>query len=66
MTDRYTKLVLTVIAISLAIIAARDLPLLKVAYAQTPTHVIVDQVERYAFRYAFDGVEHPLPVRIKQ
>jgi hypothetical protein len=66
MADRYTKVVLTVIAVCLVIIAARDLPLLKAASAQMQTHVIVDGVERYAFRYAFDGVDYPLPVKVKQ
>lgn len=62
MPDRYTKFVLTVIAISLAIIAARALPLLKVASAETPAHVIVDKVDTWAFQ----NVTVPLPVKIHQ
>jgi hypothetical protein len=43
MTDRYTKIVLTVIAIMLTVMAVRDLT---PAVAQTPvTHVILDKVE---------------------
>ena len=62
MPDRYTKFVLTVIAISLAIIAARGLPLLKVASAAAPAHVIVDKVDNWAFQ----NVTVPLPVKIYQ
>jgi len=41
MTDRYTKTVLTVIAVCLVIIAMRDLSFLRCASAQSgPVHVI--------------------------
>jgi hypothetical protein len=41
MTDRYTKVVLTIIAVCLAVIAAKDLPFMRTAVAQQPAHVIV-------------------------
>jgi hypothetical protein len=52
MVDRYTKVVLTIIAGCLTMIAAKDLAFTKMAVAQQPTHVIVDQF--------------PLPVKIAQ
>jgi hypothetical protein len=67
MTDRYTKIVLTVIAASLAVIAFEDLPLLRTASAQTgPIHVVVDEFSSTAFQYAFQYVQTPLPVKIRQ
>lgn len=60
MVDRYTKSVLTMIAFLLAIIAFRGLPLAKTASAQDgPIHVIVDQVDRFAFRFT------TVPVKIQ-
>ena len=51
MVDRYTKIVLTVIALCLTVIAAKDLGVAR-AVAQTgPIHVVVDQVGQYAFQY---------------
>jgi len=51
--DRYTKAVLTVIALCLVINVLRDTPLVKRAFAQSgPVHVIVDSVASYAFQYA--------------
>jgi Na+/pantothenate symporter len=51
MTDRYTKVVLTVIAVALAVIAARDWLPVKPATAQNgPVRVIIDSVEPYAFQ----------------
>ncbi len=52
--DRYTKAVLTVIAICLVINVLRDTPpIVKQAFADTgPIHVIVDSVASYAFQYA--------------
>jgi hypothetical protein len=53
MVDRYTKCVLTMIAISLSIIAFRQLPPIGKAEAQTaPIHVIVDSTAPYAFQSA--------------
>lgn len=49
--DRYTKTVLTIIAVCQCLIVLRDLPLIKSAYAQSPVHVIVDEVNTYAFTY---------------
>jgi hypothetical protein len=67
MIDHYTKIVLTVIAGSLAVIAAEDLPFLRTASAQTgPIHVVVDQFSSSAFQYAFQYVQTPLPVKIHQ
>jgi hypothetical protein len=67
MTDRYTKLVLTVIAASLVVIALEDLPFLRTASAQTgKIHVIVDAFDSSAFNYAFQYVQTPLPVKIHQ
>ena len=66
MVDRYTKAVLTVIAICLVVIAMRGSTVEK-AVAQSgpvrviqsgPVHVIVDQVASYALRFA-----GPLQVR---
>jgi hypothetical protein len=62
MIDRYTKAVLTVIAACLVIIAARGLP----ASAQVPTHVVVYQFGQTAFQYAFQFVQAPLPVTMKE
>jgi hypothetical protein len=60
MIDRYTKNVLTVIAVSLAIIAMRDLLSLKDASAQNgPIPVTLQSVDTYAFQYA------TVPVKIK-
>lgn len=63
MTDRYTKAVLTIIAVSLSVIAVENLKPVKEAEAQSygPTHVIVDSVQGYAFQYA-----GPLTVRVEQ
>ena len=58
MTDGYTKIVLTVIAIMLTVMAVRDLT---PAVAQTPvTHVILDKVETFAFNSV------TVPVEIKK
>ena len=54
MVDRYTKAVLTVIAVSLAAIAVENMNAFPQARAQNygPAHVIVDSVAPYAFQYA--------------
>jgi hypothetical protein len=63
MVDRYTKVVLTVIAVCLAIIAARDLPFARNAIAQdNKVHVVVDEVNQWAFRW---GLREPVPVKIQ-
>ena len=50
--DLYTKVILTVIAVCLAISVMRDAPIVKQAFAQSPVHVIVDSVASYALQYA--------------
>jgi hypothetical protein len=53
MVDRYTKIVLTVIAACLSINLVREVPIVRSAFAQGGTvHVIVDSVSSYAFAYA--------------
>jgi hypothetical protein len=59
MVDRYTKAALTVIAVCLAIIAARDVPFLRTATAQDKVHVVVDEVAQFVFQFA------TVPVKIK-
>lgn len=60
MLDGYTKTVLTIIAISLAIIAGRGT--VPEAWAQSggPVHVIVDSVSQFAFQFT------TVPVKVQQ
>jgi hypothetical protein len=59
MNDRYTKMVLTNIAVALTVIAARDWLPVKPAVAQNgPVRVIIDSVEPYAFQRT------TIPVRV--
>jgi hypothetical protein len=61
MVDRYTKIILTVIAMALSVIAVRGT--IPTAKAQTdgPVHVIVDSVASYALQYA-----GPFEVTVRQ
>jgi hypothetical protein len=60
MSDRYTKTVLTVIAICLVVIAFQGRAT-DHAYAQTgPVHVIVDSVASFALQFA-----GPLAVKVQ-
>ena len=52
MVDRYTKVVLTVIATALTVIAVRGAVPSAHAQMTGPAHVIVDSVASYAFQYA--------------
>lgn len=53
MVDRYTKVVLTVIAACLGIIAFADLrPITKAGAQSGQVHVFVDGVASYAFQFA--------------
>jgi hypothetical protein len=52
MVDRYTKAVLTVIAVCLTVIAGRNLVSPGRAQVQGAMHVILDQVAPGAFSYA--------------
>jgi hypothetical protein len=56
-TDAYTKIILTVIAVSLAVIAFREV-VAPTAKAQSQMHVVIDSVASSAFQYA-----GPLEVR---
>ncbi len=58
MADRYTKVILTVIAVCLVIIVVRDRPVVTPALAQAPVHVVIDGVAPDAF------ASTPVPVRI--
>jgi hypothetical protein len=77
MVDRYTKVVLTIIAVCLTVIAAKDLSLIRTAVAQgfgqplfgqqttqQANHVVVDGFGQTAFQNAFQDVSEPLPVRM--
>lgn len=50
--DNYTKAVLTIIAVSLTVIAMRNAVPDKALAQSGPVHVIVDQVASYALQYA--------------
>jgi hypothetical protein len=52
MVDRYTKAVLTVIAVSLAVLAFRGIGAEKAVAQSGEVHVIVDSVDKYAFKYS--------------
>lgn len=60
MVDRYTKAVLTVIAVALSVIALRGAMAAAHAQSDGPVHVIVDGVASYAFQYA-----GPLDVKVQ-
>jgi hypothetical protein len=59
MTDRYTKAVLTVIAVCLAVIAVRGTSVERAVAQSGPVHVVVDSVASFAFQFAG-------PLQIKQ
>ncbi len=61
MADRYTKSVLTVIAVALSVIALRGTFPSAHAQSDGPVHVIVDSVASYALQYA-----GPLTVTVQQ
>jgi hypothetical protein len=51
--DRYTKVVLTIIALCQCIIVIRDVPVIKDVMAQNgPVHVVIDSVNSFAFQFA--------------
>ena len=50
--DRYTKILLTIIAACQVILVLRETQIITRAEAQSPMHVIVDHVAAYAFAYA--------------
>ena len=58
MTDRYTKVILTVIAVCLILIAVRDRTVVTPAQAQSTVHVIINGVAPNAF------VSTTVPVRL--
>ena len=60
MVDRYTKVVLTVIAVSLSIIASESAIPVARAQISGPVHVIVDSVSQFAFQFT------TVPVRVQQ
>lgn len=56
--DRYTKFILTIIAMCQIFLVLKDTNVIKPAMAQSQVHVIIDSVSSYAFQYA-----GPLEVR---
>lgn len=60
MADRYTKVVLTVIAACLLTLVFRGTPIGPASAQSGPVHVIVDSVSSFAFQYA-----GPLTVRVQ-
>jgi hypothetical protein len=57
MIDRYTKVVLTVIAACLVALVFKDHPTVTPAFAQRPVHVVIDEVDQFAFRFTTVPVE---------
>ena len=76
-TDLYTKAVLTVIAFALVVIAFNNTKLITEAKAESPNlkskpngealHVIVDEVDRFAYRFCTVNVnvENEVDVKVK-
>jgi len=60
MVDRYTKVVLTIIAACLVVIAFRNASISSQAQTAGPVHVIVDSVSQFAFQFT------TVPVRVQQ
>jgi hypothetical protein len=50
-TDRYTKTVLTVIAACLVVLTFRVAATQTAIAQSSPVHVVVDQIDQYAFQY---------------
>jgi hypothetical protein len=51
MVDRYTKVVLTIIAACLIVIAFRDVAPEKALAQSGPVHVIIDSVNQFAYQF---------------
>ena len=59
MGDRYTKFVLTVIALALVCLVGQSATKSAQAQSSGPVHVIVDSVASYALQYAGPLTVHP-------